>query len=187
MKRTSFQNLLNSHKDRVFGHALYFLRNREDAEDVTQEVFVKLWNHWDSIDTEKAGAWLTAVTHRQCIDAHRRRARARRRGGTDVAGEWDSGSAGIGPGTTDIPPSDPQLDFELNESQRTLLEAMAGLPAPTRSMMLMHYFEDMTCERIGEALGMTPNAVKVAIHRGRKNLGEILRIKYPEWSEEMRR
>jgi DNA-directed RNA polymerase specialized sigma24 family protein len=64
---------------------------------------------------------------------------------------------------------------------------MAGLPAATRSMMLMHYFEDMTCERIGEALGMTPNAVKVAIHRGRKNLGEILRIKYPEWSEEMRR
>jgi RNA polymerase sigma-70 factor (ECF subfamily) len=184
MKRTAFQNLLNSQKDRVFGHAVYFLRNREDAEDVTQEVFVKLWNHWDSIDAGKAEAWLMRVTHRQCIDAHRRRVRARRRGEADACAEWDPDARGD---TAPVSPSDPQHDFELNETQRTLIEAMGGLPAATRSMMLMHYFEDMTLECIGEVLGMTPNAVKVAIHRGRKNLGEILRTKYPEWSEEIRR
>ena len=184
MKRTAFQNLLNSQKDRVFGHAVYFLRNREDAEDVTQEVFVKLWNHWDSIGAGKAEAWLMRVTHRQCIDAHRRRARARRRGETDACGAWDPDVQGD---AAPLSPSDPQLDFELNETQRTLIEAMAGLPAATRSMMLMHYFEDMTIESIGEVLGMTANAVKVAIHRGRRHLGEILRTKYPEWSEETRR
>jgi len=186
MKRTEFQNLLNSQKDRVFGHAVYFLRNREDAEDVTQEVFVKLWNHWDSIDTGKAEAWLMAVTHRQCIDAYRRRARARARGEADGCGERNPGA---GNGVREAAPPvwpDPLTDFELNETQATLLEAMNGLPAATRGMMLMHYFEDMTLERIGEVLGMTPNAVKVAIHRGRRNLGEILRMKYPEWLEEIR-
>jgi RNA polymerase sigma factor (sigma-70 family) len=186
MKRTEFQNLLNSHKDRVYGHAVYFLRNREDAEDVTQEVFVKLWNHWDSIDMEKAESWLMRVAHRQCIDSFRRRARARRRETPDACGDRDSDTLNDGPPTASFYPSDPELEFELNENQRTLIDAMDGLPAATRSMMLMHYFEDITMECIGEVLGMTPNAVKVAIHRGRKNLGEILRTKYPKWTEEIR-
>jgi RNA polymerase sigma factor (sigma-70 family) len=183
MKRAAFQNLLNSQKDRVFGHAVYFLRNREDAEDVTQEVFVKLWNHWDSIDLEKAEAWLMRVTHRQCIDTFRCRARARRREAPD-----DRDLQALDDGIQRIPSSlpDPELEFELNENQRNLLVAMEDLPAATRGMMLMHYFEGMTHEYIGEIMGMTSNAVKVTIHRGRKHLGAILREKYPEWSEEMR-
>jgi RNA polymerase sigma-70 factor, ECF subfamily len=186
MKRAEFQNLLNSHKDRVYGHAVYFLRNREDAEDVTQEVFVKLWNHWDSIDRGKAEAWLMRVTHRQCVDVFRRKTRARRREAPDFRGDGDSDEPNGPARAAPLSPSGPELEFELSETQRTLIEAMDGLPAATRSMMLMHYFEDMTHERIGEVLGMTPNAVKVAIHRGRRNLGEILRTKYPEWTEEIR-
>jgi hypothetical protein len=52
-ERTTF-NLLKINRDRVFSHACYVLHNREDAEDVTQEVFVKLWERGKEINPDKA-------------------------------------------------------------------------------------------------------------------------------------
>jgi RNA polymerase sigma-70 factor (ECF subfamily) len=187
MKRTFFQNLLAAHKGRVFSHAYYFLRNREDAEDVTQEVFLKLWNHWEAIDKEKAESWLMRVTHRQCIDAYRRRARLRLLVAPSAAGGREPDWVNTPPPADHCPAAgNPEEEFELNETHRTLLDAMDGLPAITRSLMLMHYFEGLAHNRIAEIMGMTETAVKVAVHRGRRAMGEILKAKHPEWVEEKR-
>ncbi len=72
MKRQIYTELLASHKDRIYSHALYSLRDAHDAEDVTQEVFLKLWDRYEEIDPEKIGGWLTRVTHNLCIDQSRR-------------------------------------------------------------------------------------------------------------------
>ena len=50
----------------VFTYARYFLNDQESAEDLTQEVFLKLWNHWEEIDFERVDAWLMRVTRNAC-------------------------------------------------------------------------------------------------------------------------
>ncbi len=178
MDAPAFQNLLRKHRDRVFSHAYYFLRNREDAEDVAQEVFVKLWENRNAVDLQKVEAWLMRVVHNQCIDCHRRRSRIRNREETGGNGQWGSRSAG-GEAETD-----PEREFDLSETQATLLAAMQNLSPAVRSMLLMHYFEDLDFEKIAGIMGLTENAVKVAVHRGRKKLKTLLETRHSEMVEE---
>jgi RNA polymerase sigma-70 factor (ECF subfamily) len=178
MDAPAFQNLLRKHRDRVFSHAYYFLRNREDAEDVAQEVFVKLWENRNAVELQKVEAWLMRVVHNRCIDCHRRRSRIQDREETGGNGQWESRSDGGGA------ESDPERELDLSETQETLLAAMQNLPPAVRSMLLMHYFEDLGFEKIAGIMGLTENAVKVAVHRGRKKLKALLEKHHPEMVEE---
>ncbi len=177
MKKASFPKLVQQHKDRVFGYSYYFLRNREDAEDVTQDVFVRLWQHWDEIDQHKIKAWVMQVAHHRCIDFTRKRKRIHE----DV---YETTSH---PGKIAYPPSsamqNPDEQFELNETQRLLLNVLEGLPERTKSMMLMHYFQDLKFDTIAEILDININTVKVTVHRGRKMLKSAIEREYPEMAE----
>ena len=66
--RALYQQAIDQYRHRVFSFAHYSLRVKEDAEDVTQEVFIKLWQHWQKIDHEKLGGWLMRVAHNSVID-----------------------------------------------------------------------------------------------------------------------
>ena len=77
MKRACFKKIVDKHKDWIYSYALYFLGNRMDAEDVTQEVLIRAWQNIDTIHQRKTKAWLTRVTYNLCNDyARRRKARA---------------------------------------------------------------------------------------------------------------
>jgi len=73
MKLKKFKNIVKDNKDKVFSYAMYFLHNMQDAEDVTQDVFVKLWNKRDSVDVKRIVPWLMRVTHNHCIDIIRQK------------------------------------------------------------------------------------------------------------------
>ena len=177
MKKTSFPKLVQQHKDRVFGYSYYFLRNREDAEDVTQDVFVRLWQHWDEIDKNKVKAWVMQVTHHRCIDFTRKRKRVHE----DVYEMASHPNPIAYQSSTAM--QDPDEQFELNETQRLLLNVMEGLPERTKSMMLMHYFQDLKFDTIAEILDVNINTVKVTVHRGRKMLKSTIERKFPEMVE----
>jgi RNA polymerase sigma-70 factor (ECF subfamily) len=72
--QTLYLQAIDQHRHRDLSFAHYSLRVREDAEDVTQEVFIKLWKHWQKIDHEKLGAWLMRVAH-NCVIDHVRKQR----------------------------------------------------------------------------------------------------------------
>jgi RNA polymerase sigma factor (sigma-70 family) len=177
MKKASFPKIVQLHKDRVFGYSYYFLRNREDAEDVTQDVFVRLWQHWDEIDKNKIKAWVMQVAHHRCIDFTRKRKRIHE----------DSYKTASQPSPSIYQSSaktqDPNEQFELNETQCLLLSVLERLPERTKSMMLMHYFQDLKFETIADILDVNINTVKVTIHRGRKMLKEVIEREYPEMAE----
>ena len=69
---TQYQQAIAQYRQRVFSFAYYSLRTREDAEDITQDVFIRLWQHWRKIDHERVGAWLMRVAHNSVIDHVRR-------------------------------------------------------------------------------------------------------------------
>ena len=172
MKMGVFQNLLMEHKDRIYSYALYFLRDRDDAEDVTQDVFIKLWEHKDRIDKQRMVAWMMRVTHNRCIDIIRQRKGNQRLNGTDGYLERTVAD--------DHPGAHPETVFEASETQRMLLTAMDTLPERTKSMLLLHYFQGMKYEEIGEILDARVSTVKVAVHRGRKALKEVLSDQFSE-------
>lgn len=172
MKRNTFQKIVNDHKDRVFSYALYLLKRREDAEDVTQEVFLKLWKNSGTVEPNKRTAWIMRVTHNASIDILRRKSSRRQTEYND--------SVSVRSSISDYGWGDPEYEVELDEKHRALMTAMESLPPKVRSMLLLHYFDGMKYEEIAEALDLNLSAVKVAVHRGRKSLRELLVHIYPE-------
>lgn len=173
MKRRNYQNLLRKHQDRVFSYALYMLRTKEDAEDVTQEVFIKMWRHWDNIDETKREAWMMRVAHNYCIDLLRSKAGNRK--------YWSSLDDKMH--QLDRNPDawlTPDAQFARDERQQSLLKALSELPEKTRSMMLLHYYQGYKFQEIGEIMGLSLSVVKTSLHRGRKQLSRILKSRYPE-------
>lgn len=167
MDHALFTQLLESNRDRVYSQALYCLRDPEDAQDVTQDAFVKLWRNLDDIAPDKAAGWLMRVNHNLCIDLIRRRKSQRKNFGypdADILDRLPAGETGQGA----------EEALQLDQQQRALLEAMETLPAETRSVMVMHYFQEMKLAEIAATVGKTVSALKVQIHRARKSLRLVL-------------
>ena len=173
MKKRAFQKIVRDHKDRVFGYAFYLLKQREDAEDVAQEVFLKLWKNIPNIETTKMKAWIMRVTHNAAIDLLRKKSSKNHREYNDSMKIDSSVVQEMGTGS-------PESAYELDEKHRALMSAMESLPVRVRSMLLLHYFDGLKYEEIADILDLKLSAVKVAVHRGRKSLRSILKNVYPE-------
>jgi len=172
MKRYAYRHFLSQTQDRVFSYASYMLRNREDAEDVTQEVFVKMWKHWDTIRKEKRDSWILRVTHNECIDLLRRKSSPQR--------AWTTLDDAVNNRIVALSSISPEQELESGEMQKAILASLAGLPDKMQSMMLLHYYQGVRFEEIAEILGMSLSAVKTGMHRARKQLRGVLEKRYPE-------
>ena len=75
MEKNRFESAVSRHSRRVFTFASYLLGDPAEAEDITQEVLIKLWRRGGEIDPDRLGAWLLAVTRNACTDVLRRRRR----------------------------------------------------------------------------------------------------------------
>jgi RNA polymerase sigma-70 factor (ECF subfamily) len=162
MERTQFERVLRDHKDRIYGHALRCLRDPDDAADVTQEAFLRLWRRGPELDDERLAAWLTRVVHNLCIDRSRRaRTVDRYLGRPDPDALGDLAAAGASPDA--VGPDHPDLEA-----------AIASLPAPSRSLILLHYWQGLKLKEIAASLGENEGTLKVRLHRARKALRRAL-------------
>lgn len=162
MTNAVFERVAREHKDRVFGHAVWMLRDREDAGDVAQEALMRLWQHRETVPVEAAKTWLLKTTHRLCVDRHRRR-RTRR----EVPERYDA-----------VPPSDPTPDPErraLGGSVGDALErALALLDDRDRAIVLLREVEGLAYEEIAETFGIPLGTLKAKLHRSREKLRDAL-------------
>jgi len=167
MTHELFTELLESNRDKVYSHALYCLRDPDDALDVTQDAFVKLWRNLGNIEPGKAESWLKKVAHNLCIDLIRKRQSQRNNFGypdADALEQLPARAFGTAP----------EEALLLDRRQKALLEAMDTLTPETRSVMVMHYFQEMKLHEIAEVLDKTVSALKVQIHRARHSLRLVL-------------
>jgi RNA polymerase sigma-70 factor (ECF subfamily) len=164
---SAFEKIADRHRDRVFTYAAYCLGDRDDAEDVTQEVLVRLWRHWESLDDAHMVPWLIHVTRNLCIDTLRRRRTQRGMVAEDPEGLAMERAASPMPG--------PAALAETADFQAHVQDALRDLPEPYRSIVILREIQDLKYEEIGAALGMPLNTVKVYLHRGRRKLRDRLR------------
>ena len=73
MTDTKYNFLVQKYKNRIFSYSIYLLKNRMDAEDVTQEVLIKILNNIDKFNILAAKTWIMKTTHNTCIDYLRKR------------------------------------------------------------------------------------------------------------------
>jgi RNA polymerase sigma-70 factor (ECF subfamily) len=178
MRHNTFTELLASHRDRVYTQALYSLREPCDAEDVTQEAFLRLWRQGADVPADKVAPWLAHVTRNLCIDQCRRRAAARRHLGVADPDAVENLISAAGAA------DDPLRNLDLDDRQRQLVDALQTLPAETRSVMLMHYFEGRKLAEIAATLGKSVSAVKVQVHRARYSLRLAMPSGAADWAGE---
>lgn len=160
-----YQQVIEQYRHKVYSFAHYSLRAREDAEDVTQEVFIKLWQHWRKIDQAKLGAWLMRVARNAVVDHVRKQKNSKEyddhfteveeQGAiTDMAGELD------------------QVAF-----RQELQRAIRSLDEPFRSIVIMRDIQGSSYADIQECLEMSESQVKVYLHRSRRKLRSNARLR----------
>ncbi len=168
MDRNAFIRILRDHRHRVFSHCLYCLRDRDEAEDATQDAFLRLWRHRDTVDPERVEAWLVRVAHNLCIDRSRRRRSAR-----DYLARPEAKRT-VEEAAEAARANGPDHELQRDQTRAMLLDAMDGLGAETRSAVLMHYFQGLRIEEIAGILELKTSTVKVRLHRARKALRTVL-------------
>lgn len=164
---TAFEDTAQRYRRRVYSFARYFLSSREEAEDVTQEVLLRLWRHQEGVDEERLGAWLLRVTRNACYDLLRKR---RSEAPLAAAASLDDEEAR----EVESAEPDPLARAEATDFRRRLLEALSDLGEPYKGIVILREVQGLSHREIGEALGMPEVTVRVHLHRGRKKLRERL-------------
>jgi RNA polymerase sigma factor (sigma-70 family) len=169
-EKVRLKRIIKEHKDFIFTYAYYFTGTREDAEDMTQEVLLKIWQNMDMVRKGITRSWISTVTRNVCIDWARRRGA---RPDMTTSGE---------PEELDRLPSLSmgQSGAERAELRKHLKAAIARLPEKIRSTIILREIEGWKYEEIGEMLNMPLNSVKSYIHRGRRMLREQLSHLYQD-------
>jgi len=166
MHDDDFDWAVTLYQRRVFTFATYLLSSADEAEDVTQEVLVRLWSSGPAIPLERLGAWLLRVTRNACLD-HLRRRRRQRRFVPVAAADTDLEVASRAPG--------PEVLATASQLGRRLIVGLGRLTEPQRSIVILRHIEGLSCREIGEIVDMTEGSVRVALHRARRRLRNELR------------
>ena len=160
----SLEQLYDRYSSLVFSVSLRVLDDRQLAEDVTQEVFLRLWRQPRSYDAGRGRflSWLMSVTRNRAIDEQRRITRRRRveKPGDDATSEL--------PGPERF--HDPQLEAVLAEDRRRVRQAMTRLPPPQREVIELAYFSGLTQTQIARRTGEPLGTVKTRIRLGMRKL-----------------
>jgi len=158
----AFRELVERYQGAVYNLAYRMLGDPDEAEDAAQEIFVRVYRQLARYDAErKFSTWVLAIATNYCIDQLRRRrvqlvplenivpwARAREAG-----------------------PEREALDREARDEIQVLLRR---LPEKYRAVLVLRYWQDLSCAEIGEVLHVPEGTVKTQLHRARQALGRLL-------------
>jgi RNA polymerase sigma-70 factor (ECF subfamily) len=164
----SWDEIVRTHSDRVYRLAYRLAGNKQDAEDITQEVFVRVFRSLSSYTPGTFEGWLHRITTNLFLDMARRRSRIRFEGLADDAAERLAGRE----------PSPAQVyhDSHLDPDIEAALDA---LPPEFRAAVVLCDIEGLSYEEIAATLDVKLGTVRSRIHRGRAQLRVALEHRAP--------
>lgn len=168
---TDFTTFMRNYQDMVFSTAVRLVANEAQAEDISQEVFLKAYEHWDNLQgSPTAGGWLKTVATNMSIN-HIQRYKKRWSFFSDLVRRSDEGEE------REVEFAAPDTFFnEMDAAERRarLEEALEKLPDHQRIPLVLFHFEEMPYEDIAKKLRVSLSKVKTDILRGREALAKIL-------------
>jgi RNA polymerase sigma factor (sigma-70 family) len=162
----AFRALLNRYQRGVYGICLRMIRNRDEAADLAQESFVKVFSMLDRYNPSYAfSSWLFKITTNLCIDFMRKR-----RIETFAMDEPIESEKGDIQRQYETPEPDPEQELLRKETMERLNEAIEKLPPHYRIMLILRHQENLSYEEIAASLDIPLGTVKARIHRAREML-----------------
>jgi RNA polymerase sigma-70 factor (ECF subfamily) len=172
----AFNEIVGRYKGKIYNYLYRMTGNAEDAEDLTQEVFVRMYSHIHTFRAEASlSTWLFRIAGNLCVDAFRRKKKER-----GVVSSLDAplyNDEEDGGATRDVPDmkAAPEVLFSRKELGGQIEEALAKLPTKLRSAVVLHDIEGLSYEEIAEVEKIPLGTVKSRIYNARVALRSSLR------------
>ncbi len=159
-RRKRFDEIYASYDRRVLAYCIYVTSDRDLANDVFQEVFVKAYQALHTLrDSDKEANWLFRIARNECLNALKSRQRSDRRNvPLDYASEPVAETESLG----------------TKDAHEQLRKAIDQLPHDYREALMLAEFEGFSLKEIAEITGASLSNVKVRIHRAKQKLHTIL-------------
>lgn len=167
---TAFHQLVEDWKDRIYNTALGLVQQAEDAEEITQDVFVIAWKSFQQFRGESSiQTWLYKIAVHQSLDCIRRRKRKKRFGflvpllGSEEEQEQEPGNF-LHPG----------VQLEKKQEAQVLFKAIRKLPEQQRVAYSLQKIEGLAIKEIAQVMETTDGAVEALLNRAKTNLQKSL-------------
>ena len=161
----AFSVLVDRYKDLVFTLAIRMMKNREEAEEVAQDTFIKTYKSLPKFKGDsKFSTWIYRVAYNTCLDRIKKN---KRQQNTVTIDEYTEHQ---------VKTIDNALDaIEAKERTAAIKACIDLLPSDDSFLLTLYYYEEQSLEEISKIIGLKPNNVKVKLFRSRKKLATILK------------
>jgi RNA polymerase sigma-70 factor (ECF subfamily) len=164
----AFRAIVEVNQRFVYAVAFRFVRDEQDAEDITQEVFVRLWKNLHTYKQEvKLTTWLYKIVTNRCLDFLKSRHGRQRKNKVDM----DKGNFVQDHST-------PEKEYQQQELKRIIHGAAEELTPKQKAVFILRDLEGLTPEEVSEALSMSAGNVKSNLFHARQKITEKLKIYY---------
>jgi RNA polymerase sigma-70 factor (ECF subfamily) len=172
--RGAFAQLVDIYKDKIYHLAYRMMGNAQEAEDVVQETFLRVYTNLDRYDEQqKFSTWMYRIATNLCIDRLRKR-----RSTYSLDAEMQNGEGNdwysLMPSNEDTP----ENQLILSETQSQIKESIESLPEKYKSILILRYFHDLSLQEISEIVNMPVTTIKTRLHRGREYLKKKLETSF---------
>jgi RNA polymerase sigma-70 factor (ECF subfamily) len=166
--RDAFEKIYDRYGDLVYSTALRVLRDPHLAQDISQEIFIRLWRKPESYVVERGRflTWLISVTRNRAVDEVRARGRRQRHETASPEEQERELPAGTA--------NDPALNAQLAEQRRIVRAALAEIPPEQRQVIELAFFGGFTQQEIADRLAQPLGTVKTRIRLGMQKLRAAL-------------
>jgi RNA polymerase sigma-70 factor (ECF subfamily) len=164
---SALNDLMERHGEKLFHYLIRCLQNEDDAADLAQEAFVRVYQHRDRFDGgQKFSTWLYTIATNLVKDRHRWRSRHPQ---VSLDAESDAANASL---RDHLPAHDPTPSDQLQADERAdaVRRAVTALPEELRAPLILAEYEERSHAEIGVILGCTAKAVETRIYRARRQL-----------------
>ncbi len=164
--RGAWEELVNSYSQKILNMAFQFTGSRAEAEDLTQEIFLKVYSSLEKFDTEKNfTAWVLTLAKNHLIDEYRK-TKWEKKNRDDFDDVLAKGGGAHAPG--------PEEDAIETDNRRILWEGLNRLPSDVRMAIVLKELQGQSYEEVAQVLNLPLGTVKSRINRGKLMLARIL-------------
>lgn len=164
----AFAELVNTYKDLVFTLALKMVKNREEAEEVSQDTFIKAFKNLSKFKGDsKFSTWLYKITYHNCLDRFKKNEKEYNTRSIETMVSFNVSSS-----------DDVLKSMEKEDRAKMLKECLEELPEEERTVLWFFYYKELSLKEIIEVTQFSEGNIKVKLHRARKRLLAIVQERF---------
>jgi RNA polymerase sigma factor (sigma-70 family) len=171
----AWEELVRQISQRVYNICYRFTGSSDQADDLTQEVFIRMYRSLNSYDLERAAfmTWVTTIARNLLVDHFRKAQYDRRTSSLDAGASGEDDELSLGERIQDPRPS-PEARVHSRETQAVVQQALLRLSPELREAVILRDLQDLDYKEIAVALNIPEGTVKSRINRGRAELARLL-------------